>query len=49
MRVSLTLKRHMTRYGSFISLVLKSMALSYTPDSEHIFEIVWSFWLAWKG
>ena len=43
-RVSLTFKRHMTvtLYGTmvcFISLVLKSMALSYTPDSEHISEI----------
>ena len=25
--------------GMFISLVLKSVALSYTPDSEHILEI----------
>ena len=40
MRVSLTFKRHM--YGTmvcFISLVRKSMPLSYTPDSEHILEI----------
>ena len=30
-------------YGTmvcFISIVLKSKALSYTPDSEHILEIV---------
>ena len=42
MRVSLTFKRHMTLYGTmvcFIRLVLKSMVLSYTPDSEHILEI----------
>ena len=42
MRVSLTFKRHMTLYGTmvcFISLVLKSMAFSYTPDSELILEI----------
>ena len=42
MRVSLTFKRNMTLYGTmvyFISLVLKSMVLSYTPDSEHILEI----------
>ena len=42
MCVSLTFKRHMTLYGimvCFISLVLKSMAPSYTPDSEHILEI----------
>ena len=42
MRVSLTFERHMTLYGTmvcFISLVLKSVALSYTPDSEHILEI----------
>ena len=35
-------KGHMTLYGTivcFISLVQKSMALSYTPDSEHILEI----------
>ena len=41
MRVSLTFKRHMTLYGTMvclINLVLKSMALSYTPDSEHISE-----------
>ena len=41
--VSLTFNRHMTLYGTmvcFISLVLKSMALCYTPDSEHILEIV---------
>ena len=25
--------------GMFINLILKSMALSYTPDSEHILEI----------
>ena len=32
----------MALYGTmvcFINLVLKSMALSYTPDSEHILEI----------
>ena len=43
MRVSLTFKRHMTVYCRmvcFINLVLKSMALSHTPDSEHILEIV---------
>ena len=42
MRVSLTFKRHKTLYGTvvcFISLVLKPMVLSYTPDSEHIAEI----------
>ena len=42
MRVSLTFKRHMTLYGTivcFITLVLISKALSYTPDSEHILEI----------
>ena len=42
MRVSLTFKRHMTLFDTmvcFISFVLKSMALSYTPDSEHILEI----------
>ena len=42
MHVSLTFKRHMTLYGTmvcFINLVLKSMALSYTPDSEHLLEI----------
>ena len=42
MRASLTFKTHKTLYGtmvSFISLVLKSMALSYIPDSEHILEI----------
>ena len=42
MHVSLTFERHMTLYGTmicFINLVLKSMALSYTPDSEHILEI----------
>ena len=42
MRVSLTFKRHMTLYGTmvcFISLVLKSVALTYTPDSEYILEI----------
>ena len=42
MRVSLTFKRHMTLYGTmvcFISLVLKSMAFSYIPDSEYILEI----------
>ena len=42
MCVSLTFKRHMPLYGTmvcFISLVLKSMALSYTPESEHILEI----------
>ena len=42
LRVSLTSKRHMTLYGTmvcFISLVLKSMDLSYTPDSEHIIEL----------
>ena len=41
-RVSLTFKRHMTLYGTMvcsIGLVLKSVALSYTPDSEHILEI----------
>ena len=39
MRVSLTFNRHITRYSTmvcFINLVLKSMTLSYTPDSEHI-------------
>ena len=42
MRVSLTFNRHMTLYSTmvcFINLVLKSMALSYTPYSEHILEI----------
>ena len=42
MRVSLTFNRHMTLHSTmvcFINLVLKSMALSYTPDSEHILEI----------
>ena len=42
MRVSLTFKRHTTLYGTmvcFISSVLKSMGLSYAPDSEHILEI----------
>ena len=42
MCVSLTFKRHMTLYGTmvcFISLVRKSIALSYTFDSEHILEI----------
>ena len=42
MRVSSTFKRHMTLYGTmvcFINLILKSMVLSYTPDSEHILEI----------
>ena len=42
MRVSLTFKRHMTLYGTmvcFISLVLKSIALSSTPDLEHILEV----------
>ena len=45
MCVSLTFKRHMTLYGTmvcFINLVLKSMGLSYTPDSEHILEIAMS-------
>ena len=40
--VSFTFKRHMTLYGTmvcFISLLLKSMALSHAPDSEHIIEI----------
>ena len=37
MRVSLTFKRHMK--WCFINLVLKSIALSHTPDSEHILEI----------
>ena len=35
-------KRHMTLYGTmvcFIRLILKSMDLSYTPDSEHILKI----------
>ena len=27
------------RNGMFLSLVLKSIALSYTPDSRHILEI----------
>ena len=42
MRVSLTFKRHMTLYGTmvcFVRLVLKSMTLSYRPDSEYILEI----------
>ena len=42
MRVSCTFKRHMTLYGAmicFISLVLKSVAVSYTPYSEHVLEI----------
>ena len=42
MRVSLAFKRDMTLYGTmvcFISLVLKSMALTFTPDSERILEI----------
>ena len=42
MPFSLTFKRHMALYGTlvcFLSLVLKSIALSYTPDSEHILEI----------
>ena len=42
MRLSLTFKRHMTLYGTmvcFVSLVLKSMALSYTPNSEHVLAI----------
>ena len=42
MRVSLIFKRHLTPYGTkvcSIHLILKSMALSYTPDSEHILEI----------
>ena len=42
MRVSLTFNRHMTLYSTivcFINLLLKSMALSYTPYSEHILEI----------
>ena len=44
MRVSLTFKKHMTLYGTNgmfhkLSLVLKSMALSYTYDSENILEI----------
>ena len=41
MRVSLTFKRHMTLSGKmvyFISLVLRSTPLSYTPDLEHILE-----------
>ena len=46
MRVSLTFKRHMILYGTmvcFISLVLKSVALSYIPDSEHHIKVctVW--------
>ena len=42
MHVSLTFKRRMTLYGTmvcFINLILKSMVLSYSPDSEHILEI----------
>ena len=42
MRVSLTSNGHMTLYSTmvcFINLVLKSVVLSYTPDSEHILEI----------
>ena len=43
MRVSLTFERHMTLYCKmvcFIDLVLKSVALSHIPDSEHILETV---------
>ena len=42
MRVSLIFKRQLPLYGTMVcfrSLVLKSMALSYTPDSEHMLEI----------
>ena len=43
MRVSLTFNRHMTLYSTMVCfinfIVLKSMALSYTPYSEHILEI----------
>ena len=41
MRVSLTFKSYMTPYDwvCLTNLILKSMALSYTPDSEHILEI----------
>ena len=41
--VSLTFKRHMTPDGTMVYFsVLKSMALSYTPDSENISEIFMS-------
>ena len=42
MHVSLTFKRRKTLYGTmvcFINVALKSLALSYRPDSEHILEI----------
>ena len=42
MHVSLTFKMLMTLYGTMvcvISFAPKLMALSYTPDSEHILEI----------
>ena len=42
MRLSLIFNRHMTLYSTMVCLinsVLKSMALSYTPHSEHCSEI----------
>ena len=38
MRVSLTFNTHMTLYSTMVCLVPKSMALSYTSDSEHTLE-----------